>query len=185
MTMLSISLLNQIVDSSTEEGNPAEVLTQLNQQIKETLRQQQKDELADDGLDLSLCYVQDREMVFAGGGTTIFVMEHHEGLQMYKGDKRSLGYRRTPSDYVYTNKQVQIGEGTIVYMATDGIFDQNGGDKGLSFGKSRLKHFISTHAGLPLKEQEAQFRKQLAEFQGHETQRDDMLVLAFQPVRLT
>lgn len=185
MTMLSISILNQIVDLSTEEGNPADVLTQLNQQIKETLRQQQRDELADDGLDLSLCYIQDREMVFAGGGTTIFVMDHHDGLQMYKGDKRSLGYRRTPADYVYTNQQVQIGEGTIIYMVTDGIFDQNGGDKGLSFGKSRLKNFISTHSGLSLKEQEAQFRKQLAEFQGHETQRDDMLVLAFQPVRRT
>ncbi|TXK80040.1 SpoIIE family protein phosphatase [Paenibacillus sp. N3.4] len=183
MTMLCISHLNQIVDSGSLEGNPAEILSRLNRQIKETLRQQHQDEWADDGLDLALCYVEGSELVFAGGRSSIFVTDVNKDLQIYNGDRRSLGYRRTPTDYLYKNQHIQIDEHTRVYMATDGIFDQNGGDKGLSFGKSRLKHFIIAHANTPLIEQEVLFRKQLAEFQGNESQRDDMLLLAFQPVK--
>ncbi|UJF34669.1 SpoIIE family protein phosphatase [Paenibacillus hexagrammi] len=181
MTMLSISHLNQIAERC-EEGDPAGILYNLNQSIKATLNQQDQSELADDGLDIALCYVGHEQLIFAGGGSSLFVMDQETGLTVYKGNRASLGYRRTADDYPYTSTIISRNEGMTIYMLTDGIVDQSGGEKGFSFGKSRFKQFIEAHAALPLDKQRELFIAKLSEYQGKEDQRDDMTLLAFRPL---
>ncbi|MNI15636.1 Phosphoserine phosphatase RsbU [compost metagenome] len=179
MTMLTISMMDRIVDHDCQD-NPALILQKLNQLIKETLNQNSKIGRTDDGLDLGLVLVNKHEITFAGAGCSIYVQDD-EGIHVVKGDRKSIGYRRTPIEYTYTNHMLPIQKNSQYYMATDGIVDQNGGEKGYSFGKSKLIQFIQTYSHLSLQEQEAMFAKELAAYMGNELQRDDMTFMAFRP----
>jgi serine phosphatase RsbU (regulator of sigma subunit) len=181
MTMLTISLLNRIVDHEATD-DPALIMQKLNQLIKETLNQKSKNGRTDDGLDLGLVLIRNDKLTFAGAGCSIYVQDD-EGVRSIKGDRKSIGYRRTPGDYTYTSQMLQVKANSKFYMATDGVFDQSGGEKGYSYGKSRLLKFIQEHSRLSLSEQEKRFEEELTSYMGKEAQRDDMTFLAFEPRR--
>ncbi|WP_276354586.1 SpoIIE family protein phosphatase [Cohnella caldifontis] len=178
MTMLSVSLLGRIADQG-EAGSPSEAMGMLNRLLKETLRQTERDaEGTDDGLDLGLLFLQGDRIRYAGAGIWMAYRED-AGLRTVKGDKPRIGYRRTPADVAFTDHEIRLSPGAVVYLATDGIPDQNGGPRNLSLGKTSLTHWLEAYGPLPLAEQRDRFERELADFMGEQPQRDDMTLLAF------
>lgn len=179
MTMLSVSLLDRIADQE-DNASPSEVLRKLNVLLKETLGQTDREGPTDDGLDLGLVFLRDGNMQYAGTGIMMAVKDAG-GLRMIKGDKPGIGYRRTPADADYSLHDIDFGEDTVVYMATDGIPDQNGGAKKLSLGKTTLLEWLASYGDSPLAEQRNHFERDIAAFMEQERQRDDMTLFAFRP----
>lgn len=179
MTTLCISALNNILENGNELS-PGHILERLNRMIKKNLNQN-TDEfgLTDDGLDIGLCYIERSNLTFSGSKISLLKSTHEEELIEIKGDKKSIGYRRTPNDYVYTNHQVICDRNTTFYLTTDGYIDQNGGFKNYSLGRSKFANIISEVSLLPLKDQKESFIKELHDYMGEETQRDDITVLGF------
>lgn len=181
MSMLSISVLNHVVDYECKD-DPGFILKKLNQFIKETLNQDSLEGTTDDGLDIGLCYIKKgKELIFSGAKCSLYVATYGKDVAIYNGDKRSIGYRRTAKEFVYTNQVVPISKEQRFYMSTDGFFDQNGGPKDYSFGKKRFLSLINMYYEFPLSEQKKLFEQQLEMFMGGETQRDDITVIAFRP----
>jgi serine phosphatase RsbU (regulator of sigma subunit) len=181
MSMLSISVLNHVVDYECKD-DPGFILQKLNQFIKETLNQDSLEVTTDDGLDIGLCYIKKgKELIFSGAKCSLYVATYGKDVAIYNGDKRSIGYRRTAKEFVYTNQVVPISKEQRFYMSTDGFFDQNGGPKDYSFGKKRFLSLINMYYEFPLSEQKKLFEQQLEMFMGDETQRDDITVIAFRP----
>lgn len=186
MTMLSVSLLDRIADQG-DNASPAVALGKLNALLKETLNQMEldrdyRDGLSDDGLDLGLLFLTGDQAVYAGTGVTLAVADR-DGMSSVKGDKRKIGYRRTPVDIAYTDHRFETapGDGRIFYLFTDGIPDQNAAGSASSLGRTRLMEWLAKHRGKPLAEQRALFENELSAYMGGEAQRDDMTLLAFSP----
>ncbi|WP_052487733.1 cache domain-containing protein [Gordoniibacillus kamchatkensis] len=177
MTMLTVALLNRIADQGGNDV-PSQVLQKLNGLLKHMLRQEQPEGLSDDGLDLGLCFAHGAEVTFAGAGMTIYVADA-AGVRMVKGDKHKIGYRSTPPDCEYTNRLLRADPDAAYYMASDGVTDQNGGDKNVSLGRTRLMAWIDSFRILSMPEQRGEFERKLADYMGSEPQRDDIAMLAF------
>jgi serine phosphatase RsbU (regulator of sigma subunit) len=177
MTMLSVSMLDRILEQYPD-ATPAFVLERLNRMIKSTLHQEDADGLSDDGLDLGILFVQQEQMRFAGAKSHLFVRSADE-THVYTGDRKSIGYRRTPSDYRFTESVIPRSEGDVFYMASDGFFDQSGGEKGFSFGKRRFLELLDRIGGLPLREQRDAVVSETKAYRGKESIRDDVTLLAF------
>jgi hypothetical protein len=177
MTLLAVSALNRIADSG-DVRDPASMLSELNRLLRDTLNQESKEGVTDDGLDLGICSIVANRVVFAGAACSLHRIDA-DGLQTWKGDRKSIGYRRTPADYTYTNHEMPDGAARY-YITTDGFYDQNGGERDYSFGKKRFAELINRYWSLPLEEQKAYFVKELEAYMGGERQRDDITVISFQ-----
>ncbi|TDF97497.1 SpoIIE family protein phosphatase [Paenibacillus piri] len=178
MTMVSVSILNQITDESNKT-DPALILRELNRLVKQTLQQEREHSRTDDGLDLGICYVgRDGRLIYAGAKNTLFIADGQQ-LQSFKGDRKSIGYHKTEDDYTFTNQVVELKRPSAVYMFTDGFIDQNGGPHNYSFGLKRFVQLLEEIIKLPLSEQEVVFRETLAAYRNGEPQRDDITMLAF------
>lgn len=182
MTMLSVSLLDRIADSG-DHASPAVVLGKLNALLKETLGQMDEEGLTDDGLDLGLMFFVGDRAIYAGTGVTLAVGDR-EGMRRVKGDRRKIGYRRTPIDISYTDHYFEANSESerVFYLVTDGIVDQNGAGGTASLGKTRLLEWLALHRTAPLAEQGERFEQALFAYMKGEPQRDDMTLLAFKPI---
>lgn len=184
MTMLAVSLLNQLANERDCAGDPARMLGMLNRLLKETLKQQDgasgATALTDDGLDLGLIYIEKDRVLYAGARCSLFVRTA-DGLQIVKGEAKSVGYRRTADSYAYKNHLLELAPGDTLYVTTDGVLDQGGGEQGFSFGRQRFADFIERHYALPLPVQRGQLEAELSAYMGGEAQRDDWAVVALRP----
>jgi serine phosphatase RsbU (regulator of sigma subunit) len=178
MTVLAVSMLDRIIERH-RELEPGEIISKLNAMLKTTLRQEQRGGKTDDGLDLAVCYAAaDGQVVFAGAGCNLFVRTE-DGVEVLEGDKKSVGYTRTPMDMEYRSQAVPFVPGASYHMATDGLFDQNGGEKGYSYGKTRFTEWLERCGTGPISAQQLNLREEMDTFRGVTQQRDDMTWLAF------
>lgn len=181
MTMLAVSLLERIVDQDKVDDSAA-IVSRLHRLVRMMLDQQGEGRsVVDDGLDIGVCVVKEGIVQFTGAGISL-VCSAGGSVKPVAGDRRSVGYRRTPEDYAFTRHTVDAAGSAadaIFYLTTDGFIDQNGGERGYSFGKTKLQALIEQQTGRPLAEQQAAFEAELARYQGAEPQRDDITLLAF------
>jgi serine phosphatase RsbU (regulator of sigma subunit) len=92
MSILGISLLNQIVSTLPDDFNAGNILTLLRNEIKQALGQTGKDDEAKDGMDISLCVLNRKEQTinFAGAYNPLILIRNNEIIK-YKGDKMPIG----------------------------------------------------------------------------------------------
>lgn len=186
MTMTASAVLNTAVERFGA-GDPASLLTAVDREVRAALHQNQDDTVDgfdDNGLDLALCYIlpRERRLVFSGGRLSLLTVGP-DGVEEIRGDRESLGYRRGSGAPSFTNHTVTLAPGRVFYIATDGITDQGGGQRGLSFGKRRLRETLARHWRLPMADQKATIERTLANYQSDRVQRDDITMFGFR-VRL-
>ena len=179
MTMLAVSLLDRIADQE-KAAPPEAIVSRLHRLVRSTLQREGGSGATDDGLDIGICLVKDGTVEFAGAGSSLYRHAQGETL-LVKGDRRSVGYRRTPADYRFARHTLELAPDETLYMTTDGFLDQNGGDRDYSFGRTRWIDLIARCGRLPLAEQREAVEAELRAYQRGEAQRDDILVLAFRP----
>jgi serine phosphatase RsbU (regulator of sigma subunit) len=81
------------------------------------------------------------------------------------------------SEYPYQEAMVQMNEGDLLLLFTDGVTDlENGG--GECFGTPRLREWAATQAGRTASELQKELMRVAAEFSGNRHQLDDLTVLA-------
>lgn len=175
MTTLSISALNRLADQG-DRLTPARMLDQLNEMIKRNLHKDNETVLSDDGLDLALLYVEEGKVTFAGAKLSLYVVDGQQ-VDEIRGDRKSIGYKRTPEDYRFHEQQVAVHPDTVLYITTDGYLDQNGGEQDYAFGRRRFVRLLQEASGLSMAQQKDMFIDQLGEYQGKEWQRDDITLL--------
>ncbi len=196
MTMIASSGLRRITNVDNCH-DPAEILKRLNFIVKTTLQQDTEYALSDDGLDAAICFVsklQDndtgkngtekngRELTFAGAKIPLIFTRGQEVI-ILKGDRKNLGYKRSGLDSIFTNHTIEIENSMSFYLFTDGFTDQSGGDKGKSFGKTRLKKTLLLIKQMPFEDQKNFLIRELNEYMGKNEKLDDVTVFGFKPHR--
>jgi len=179
MTMISTGSLDRALRDQPD-GDPARLLHIMNRSVKRSLGQDRAEGESDDGLELGICRIERdaRRLTFAGARFSLFRLGA-EGIEEIKGDKSGIGYRAVSLDQAFTNHQVEIDDGEVFYMTTDGLIDQIGGEKRRSFGKRRFGELVTAMADVPLADQKARILDALSDYQGEENRRDDVSVIGF------
>lgn len=177
MTMAVNSTLNHIVDQN--HTDPADILAELNRRIKATLHRNDHWQIADDGLDIGICCIEsNKRLIFAGAKIALYISRDNN-VEIIKGDKKSIGYRSSDSDLLFTNHSWEIKMGDCFYLTTDGYIDQNGGEKDYPFGRKRLIQAIRDQQTKDMTQQAIDFEYILNKYMGNEPQRDDITLLGF------
>ena len=179
MAMTAYSMLREIVNSDNLD-NPALILQKLNGTLRTALGQDHKDAASDDGLDMGLCYVnpQQGRIVFAGAKQPFYYVIADK-IHTIKGDRHSLGYKKSKPDFEFHNHTVEIDLEVQCYMTSDGFYDQCGGDKEYSFNTNRFCALIQEHHHKPNQEQGTIFIDALHAYQGKVAQMDDITMIGF------
>lgn len=177
MTMAINSILDPIVDVFPDQ--PDRILSELNRQVKATLHRKKTSQMTDDGLDISICYVENnKRLVYAGAKMSLYV-KRADQVQRIQGDRKSVGYRRSPDELEFTNHEWIIETGDTFYMTSDGYIDQNGGENDYSFGYTRFMQALADFGEMPMSQQKQTVEDLLIQYQGKELQRDDITVIGF------
>jgi serine phosphatase RsbU (regulator of sigma subunit)/predicted transcriptional regulator len=190
MTLIMASFLDHILLEDNRH-DPAGALASMNRKVKTALGQinLQSSTLyvdsnqSDDGMDTAFCWI-DREsmqMLYAGAKTPLFMIDPNDNQQVniINGDKKGVGYVDTPMDYVWTNHTISLSKGMCIYLTTDGIIDQIGGDKHISYGKQRFSQQLLANYKQPMPEQCELLLENYYTYQGKQRRRDDVSFLGF------
>lgn len=182
MTLLAAGALKRAL-SSVREGDAAGLVSAMHKSIQKQLGQHVENDGAfasDDGLELGVCYLApDNNTVTFSGARLPLIIDRGDTIEVLKGDKKGIAYRGIPHDFEYTNKVVELDDNMALYMTTDGILDQIGGEKRRGFGKKRLLRLIESLRGTSFQNHGEAIYAELMEYQGKEKRRDDVSIVGF------
>jgi GAF domain-containing protein len=177
MTVIVISALRQLVSI---EGcvEPAEILQRLNFIVKTALQQDSHHARSDDGLDAAVCRIDSdfNALTFAGAALPLYCIKNGQ-LRFIRGDRQSIGYKRSDVAHRFATHRVELGNNSCVYLATDGYADQLGGEKGFPMGSNRLRKALLEHHRHPLPEQREYLYQAFNRYQGEFPRQDDVTLL--------
>jgi serine phosphatase RsbU (regulator of sigma subunit) len=177
MSMLGMSLLNQIMADAQHDLEPGEVLNLLHAGVIQNLRQQEGAG-QQDGMDIAMVAIsKDHKQVrFAAANNPMYLVYQNE-LEEVKADKAPIG-GASYADFKFKTLNIEVKRGQTLYLFSDGFADQFGGDKGRKYTYKRLKERILEWNERPLKTQAINFADELEAWKGSRPQLDDVLLMA-------
>jgi serine phosphatase RsbU (regulator of sigma subunit) len=176
MTVIGNSLLNQIVNS-TGITSPSNILTQLDKKLHETLKQH-GNIVTNDGMDAAVCRykLSKNEITFAGAKRPLYLFKKGELIEI-KGDKSPIGSFGHDLQKRFSEHKITVNKGDTLYMFSDGLQDQFGGQDGKKFMIKRFRDILMEIQNLSMAEQGQRIEKELLEWQSGYEQTDDMLLI--------
>lgn len=179
---LSLLAHNAISKAVIEMGidTADEVLHTMNRYVKEVLKQQSMQELKD-GMEVGLCIVsrQNRKVTYAGAGINLYYTSEQE-LREVKAAKCSVGSVEHHVKQIPKTHSLELPKGTRLYMSSDGLPDQFGGEKIKKFSTKRLKELIVNTLSMGLAEQAQSIEQAFVKWRGDQEQTDDVLFLTIE-----
>ena len=177
-------IISIIKSDPTMEVSPSWILGYFNKTIKRLLRQENNDSVSNAGFDGGVVYYNRRTQIikFAGAETPLFYIDKDNNLQMIKGDRYSVGYKKCAINYTYKETVIPVHEGMKFFCTTDGYLDQNGGKKDFPFGKKRFLHIIEENKDKSMAEFQTIFQYKMREYESiikNNERNDDMTIIGF------
>jgi serine phosphatase RsbU (regulator of sigma subunit) len=176
MSTLGISTLNEII-TNRSDLHAHTVLNLLRAKIKTSLHQTGKEGEAADGMDIAFCILHKnrKSLEFSGAYNPLFIFQGGE-IKEYKADRMPIGIYVGEKES-FTNFEINVNSGDIIYIFSDGFADQFGGPEGSKYKKASLKKFLHTIAHLPMEEQGILLEKEFERWRGKDEQIDDIAIL--------
>ncbi|MBQ1698592.1 MAG: substrate-binding domain-containing protein [Bacteroidales bacterium] len=184
MSLIGVNLLDQIV-KQRKIYSPAIILDELNKAVRAALRQEETEN--NDGMEAVLCKIEkylDSRIVltYEGAKTPLRHYIKSEGkIENYKTCRRQIGgkFRNIESTVKFEDHSLEIHEGDRVYMASDGIGDQNNYER-KRYTSKRLEDAILKSVQLSMAEQRDYIWNDVSTFMRNCEQRDDITVLGIE-----
>jgi len=155
MSMIGTTLIKDIC-LRAGITRPSQVLTTLDNEVREALNQNVETSGSNDGMDIIVAEVDMRTNKITISSAMRPVIIYSGGEQVYvKGSRSSIGGQldedRVDKDFI--DQEFQLKKGDIVYMFSDGYPDQFGGPLGRKFKMVRLKNLLRDIHDKPMDEQ--------------------------------
>lgn len=203
MSMIGNYLLNDAI-LVKEISLPNEILFDMRSGIISTLKQNSKKASLFDGLDAALCAWNKKTNVleYAGANSPLIIIRNSKNPQLsvkdtvsatnkiylpifelngnllyeIKADKFPVG--RYHSDLVnYTNHEIQLYKGDVIYTFSDGYQDQFGGEKDKKFTSKRFKKLLLSIYPEEMEQQKEILIRIHQEWKGEAEQIDDICII--------
>lgn len=178
MTIIGNSLLNQIV---LEDGEyePDKILTQLDQKLMDTLKQQEV-KTSNHGMDVSICKIDftKETLYYAGARRPLYLIEEGQ-LEEIKGDKFTLGESFPNQNKYFTVHKIPFKPHHRFYLFSDGYIDQFGGRSNKKYMAKRFKKLLLNLQGQTMRQQGESLALEMKRWMRYSEQTDDMVVIGF------
>lgn len=156
-------------------GSPAAIVSEADRLFHQEFSRSGNPQVSD-GMDLVLCSLdrQRMQLHISGANLSAYVVSngHCTAHACQRGSISTLNPERTFTDMV-----VQVAEGDMVYLTSDGLSDQFGGEKGRRFGRRALNSLFIPLSEVPLDGQAAHLHQWFREWKGEHPQVDDVCVM--------
>jgi len=144
MSMIGTTLIKDICLRAGIQ-KPSQVLTTLDNEVRESLNQNKETSGSNDGMDIIVADIDMKTHKFTVSSAMRPVIIYSGGEQIYvKGSRSSIGGAldedRLEKDFI--DQEFQLKKGDIIYMFSDGYPDQFGGPLGRKFKMVRLKNLL-------------------------------------------
>lgn len=175
ISMLGISLLNEIVaryslsndlqnvlNGEDISVSAANFLEDLRAMLREALHQHGEESGNGDGMDIALIIIDNNTNTihYAGAYRPLFIY-HNGEFSKIDADRMHIG-GNVSADLPFTNHEIALSEGDMLYIFSDGIVDQFGYDekrgKEVKFTTRRLRALLDEINTLPCNEQLARLQ---------------------------
>jgi len=194
MSMLGMSLLKEIIVKEYIT-HPGVILRKMRKEIINALKQKGVSGEQSDGMDMALISLNHETniMQFAGAYNPLYILREKKlcnnknlkGFKTLEGDGHILHeiyadkmpiaiYDRM--DKFFTH-EIELLNGDLLYMFSDGYADQFGGPQGKKFKYIQFKRLILANANKSMTRQKESLDKTLEEWKGDLDQIDDIIVL--------
>lgn len=130
-------------------------------------------------MELALCSINKTTgpLYFAGANRPLFVVED-ETIRIISGSKHSIG--GDPTSHVdddFEEHCLTLLPGSMIYLTTDGYYDQFGGEYNGKMLKKRFMETLEKVQALPTAQQGIELLEQFEQWRGESEQLDDVLVI--------
>ena len=179
MSIVGNNQLNYAIDIK-KARNANAILDSLNKGVVETLEEKGNENTSSvkDGMDLALCIIDFKNMKlqFAGANNPLCLVRNNEMIQI-KGDKQPIGSNYGKELPKFTNHEMDLQKGDVLYIFSDGYPDQFGGHDGRKFMVKKFRELLLQIHHNPIEEQEKILDDRLEEWRGKEEQVDDIIII--------
>lgn len=181
MSMIGNDLLTHAVIES-KVTDPAKILERMHKGVRYALKQEQKDN--SDGMEVAILVVDKEEKQVSYAGAKIPLIYIQNGItQKIRGDKKAIGGKQKELKREFTTHTISIEDSTCFYMFSDGYQDQFGGNQTdrKRFQSNYLTELLEQNHQLTFEKQKEILEDNLKEWQGNQSQLDDILVVGLKP----
>jgi two-component system, sensor histidine kinase LadS len=176
MSLLNISFLNEnVIERNILE--PAQILTEQRKAIINALNPK-GNENSQDGMDCVFTKFDFEKMLitFAGANNGLHIVRDNEMLD-FKGNKMPVGLYHEKNE-PFTQEEIPMKPGDVVYSFTDGYPDQFGGERGKKFKYKPLYDLLIEIHKLPMVKQKEILQKTINDWMGSQHEQvDDILLI--------
>lgn len=176
MSMIGSTLLQDII-SRQHITTPSQILKRLDNQIFSTLNQNIELGVSNDGMDMVICEIdiKTRHIKFASAMRPVIIVLDGESLYI-KGNRSSIGGESVREKF-FDDQEYYVKEGDSLYLFTDGLPDQFGGEESKKLKIIRLKKLIEEINHYSMSDQKEKITKFYEEWKGNNEQIDDILMI--------
>lgn len=176
-------LLEKIIKEK-RSSDPAQILSRLDELLILELENQNLSSsgvIVETAISMSLILIDERDDIvyFAGAGAPIFYVRQDKVYQL-KGTRFLIGTQQRYLDKVFETTTLDLQEGDILFLFTDGYANQLGGETGSRFMRKYFKKLLLENNQLPLSEQKAELEREFLQWKGNHVQTDDAMVVGIQ-----
>ncbi|MDA3955018.1 MAG: response regulator [Bacteroidales bacterium] len=182
MSMLGTAFLNEIVTKIIENKHvyslqANEILNQLRNYIIESLHQTGAENESKDGIDIAICIIdsEKHKLQYAGAHNPLYLIRNKK-LEVIKGDRMPVGIHKNAAKS-FQNHEFDIEENDIIYLFSDGYYDQIGGPDHRKYMSRNFQNLLFDIHEKPMIEQKEILKKNIEDWQGDYIQLDDILVI--------
>jgi len=193
LSMLGVTFLNEIVNGK-DISTTGEVLDYLRKSVITSLHQTGKEGEQKDGMDIAFLAINytNYEVQYSGANNPLYIIRandkpeiphdkkmstHTHTLYEIKADKMPIGIYIQGIDKKFTTKYLQLDQGDMLYVFSDGFADQFGGPKGKKFKYKPFKQLLLQNAEKPMHEQKQIIEKTFINWKNENEQIDDVTIV--------
>ena len=154
---------------------PNLILEKVNELLKNSFKQ--GDFLVRDGMDISVVTYNKKKskLTFSGANSKILLINNNERT-LINGDSKPIGYWLSDDNTNFTNKKIDIKENMNMYIFSDGLADQFGGEKRKKLKYLKFYELLQSINELPSKDQKKSLSKFTLDWIGDQEQIDDITI---------
>lgn len=182
MSMIGTTLLNDII-KHPDINSPADMLTRLDIEIRILLQQNSRNDIARDGMDISIVEIDPstKKIRIASAKRPVYLFLNNE-LTIYKGTRRSIGDEVTEDSELpeFVNIEYNAKIKDTIYLFSDGYGDQFGGPYGRKYMTSSIKNMLMEIHRKPMNEQYVIVEKTFINWKDYQEQVDDVIFIGIQ-----
>ena len=176
MSILNISCLEKAIEEQ-KLTEPSEILNHSRLKIIDRLKKDGSADGGKDGMDCSLiCFdFKNNKLIVSAANNPVWIIRGTETIEI-KPDKMPVG-KHDRQDVSFTQQEIDLQIGDVIYTLTDGFPDQFGGEKGKKFMSKNLRKLLLNKAHLNMNDQKQLLEKKFKDWVGDLEQIDDVTII--------